>query len=212
MFGGRRGELQRIYHGADEAFLTDCVLGADDYAFAAKELAIRAEWPQAIAHIESLARPFAENGLPVLRIEDRWWRKLAYSSAAAREIDALKPLNPESQAQRWQNFEHLWSVDPVAVVKASSFGAFQIMGFNHAHAGFQDPLLFKEAMGFGAGAQTMAFVRLVKASPKLHAALKAGDPVAIAIHYNGSGYAANRYDVKLRQLVAKLQRGEAGLA
>jgi hypothetical protein len=204
---GRRKDVARVFHGADEAFLTDGVLGADDYARAEAELAVRAAWPKAIAQIESLQRPFADNGRPVVRIEAAYYRRYAYSPKAAGEIRAIKTLNPADQAGRWDNFDWLYSVDPVATVKACSFGAFQIMGFNHELCGFKDPLTFYEAMRMGAGAQTMGFVEFVRASPQLHAGMKARDPVAVALHYNGSAYARNRYDVHLRQLTAKFDHG-----
>lgn len=215
---GRRAQAMRIYHGADEAFLTDAALGADDYARAARDLAVKPVWPQTIAHIESLGRPFAPSGRPLIRIEKHWWKREAYAgrpdadrARAAKEIDRIRQLNPDSQADRWENFEVLHSIDPVAAVRCTSFGAFQIMGFNHARCGFSDPLLFLEGMALGAGAQTLAFVNFVRDSPKLHAAMKAGDPPAIALHYNGELYAQNRYDVKLRQVSARLIKAQGAI-
>lgn len=194
---------KRVYHDSSEAFLADDTLGPDDYRFAADKLEVKPSVIQAIAHIESLQRPFSAPHRPIIRIEPHWWRKLAYSPRARKEIDELKPLNPDDQAIRWEHFEWIYGVDPDAAVKSTSFGAFQIMGFNHELCGFKDPLGFLAAMKHGAGAQTLAFVRFVLASPQLHQAMRTMTFPQIASHYNGPQYEKNQYHIKLRQSVRK---------
>lgn len=148
-----------------------------------------------------------DDGRPIIRIELAYFKRFAYSPRAAREIDALRTLNPEDQARRWDNFDWLYSVDPQAAVKATSWGAFQIMGFNHESCGFEDPLMFLEAMRQGGGAQVSAFVRFVESGPALLAAMRAASFADVARHYNGPAYARNQYDAKLRQAVARFSGG-----
>lgn len=187
-----------MYHDAGEAFVTDRALGADDYRYAQERLEARASMTAATAHVESLQQPFSEAGDPIARIEKHVWNRHAFNDRARKEIGAIKVLNPADQAKRWENFNYLFSVDPLAAVKSTSFGAFQIMGFNHAACGFEDPLAFLDGMQAGAGAQTLAFCRFIEASPALHGAMKRRDFPTYARHYNGKGYERNKYDIKIR--------------
>jgi hypothetical protein len=62
-------------------------------------------------------------------------------------------------------------------------------------------------MHAGAGAHLDAFVAFVQ-SKKLDTALRAHDWKAFARGYNGPGFAANQYDVKLREAWQKFREEE----
>lgn len=80
----------------------------------------------------------------------------------------------------------------------TSFGAPQIMGFNHRHCGYELPSQMVSAFAESEDAQLIGMCRYLK-STGLGPALKTRNWKAIARGYNGTGYAQNRYDVKLRE-------------
>jgi hypothetical protein len=83
--------------------------------------------------------------------------------------------------------------DPAPALKAASWGMFQIMGFNHRLAGFETVRAYVNATAIGEGRQLDAFVAAAGLADELRDAKWA--PFARA--YNGPGYKANAYDVKL---------------
>lgn len=86
--------------------------------------------------------------------------------------------------------------DRAAALKSASWGAFQIMGFNHKLAGFADVESFVAAMVSGQGAQLDAFVKFIRNSG-LDDELIRKDWAGFARGYNGTDYAKNKYDTKL---------------
>ena len=131
----------------------------------------------------------------------------------------FRASHPNLSAARWNKalyvggqgeYERLhraMQLDARAALRSASWGAPQIMGFNHKLAGFDTVEAFVEAMKTGARAHLMAFVAFVKASG-LSGALRqitiyhaSAEPFARG--YNGSGYKANEYHVKIARAFAK---------
>lgn len=94
-------------------------------------------------------------------------------------------------------------LDRRAALRSASWGAAQIMGYNHKLAGFDTVEAFVDAMKTGSRAHLMAFVSFVKESNLTAAVRKIdGNPEnarAFAAGYNGKSYAANRYDVRIAE-------------
>ena len=101
------------------------------------------------------------------------------------------------------------ALDREAALKSASWGAFQIMGFNHAAAGHADVEAFVAAMVSGHPAQLDAFVAFIRATG-LAPALAAQDWQAFARGYNGPGYARFAYDRKIAAAFARAMAGEGG--
>ncbi|MDP2091311.1 MAG: N-acetylmuramidase domain-containing protein [Candidatus Gracilibacteria bacterium] len=82
-----------------------------------------------------------------------------------------------------------------AKLLSTSFGGFQIMGFNYKVCGYESVSAFVEAMKNPQN-QFNAFANFVKANSKLHNAMKGDNPdfQKIAYYYNGPNYAQNNYD------------------
>lgn len=131
----------------------------------------------------------------------------------------FRASHPNLSAARWNKalyvggqgeYERLhraMQLDARAALRSASWGAPQIMGFNHKLAGFDTVEAFVEAMKTGARAHLMAFVAFVKASG-LTAALRqittyhaSAEPFARG--YNGAGCKANEYHVKIARAFAK---------
>lgn len=98
-------------------------------------------------------------------------------------------------------------LDRTAALKSASVGRYQIMGFNHKLAGFDTVDAFWAAMKTSEGAQLDAFVAFVKNSGLVDELRRIStvhaDCVPFARAYNGAGYLANNYHVKLAKAYAK---------
>lgn len=96
-----------------------------------------------------------------------------------------------------------YALDPVAALKAPSWGMFQILGENHKACGFANVKSYALAMFTSPAAHLRAFVAFVRASPRLHEALIARDWAAFARAYNGPQYAKYEYDKKMAAAYAR---------
>lgn len=98
-------------------------------------------------------------------------------------------------------------LDHTAALKSASAGRYQIMGFNHKLAGYATVDAFWDAMKTSEGAQLDAFVAFVKASGLVDELRRVSnvhaDCVPFARAYNGAGYLANNYHVKIARAHAK---------
>ena len=92
-------------------------------------------------------------------------------------------------------------LDRAAALRSASVGRYQIMGFNHKLAGFATVEAYWEAMKASERQHLEAFVSFVvnagltdelRRISNFHA-----DCIPFARGYNGKGYAANSYHVKI---------------
>lgn len=90
------------------------------------------------------------------------------------------------QARREEMFEQGFIDHPTAALRATSWGAPQIMGFNHKAAGYATARQMVEAMAKYEREHLVAFVALVKAWG-IDSALRGRDWLAFARRYNGTG-------------------------
>lgn len=98
-------------------------------------------------------------------------------------------------------------LDRRAALRSVSWGAPQIMGFNHQLAGFDTVEAFVAAMKSGIRAHLMAFVSFVQNSG-LAPALRQitgvhASAVPFARGYNGVAFAANEYHMKIARAFAR---------
>lgn len=93
--------------------------------------------------------------------------------------------------------EAAMELDRDAARAATSWGLFQIMGFNHGRAGHPTLDGFVRAMWRSVDDHLQAFVAFIYSDARLALALKRLDWPTFARLYNGPGYATNRYDLRL---------------
>jgi len=98
------------------------------------------------------------------------------------------------------------ALDSTAALQSASWGLGQILGTNFAAAGFASVDAMVQAMVDGEDAQLAAVGAFIVAN-RLDAALKAHDWTSFARGYNGPGFAANQYDVRLRGEFQKFSVG-----
>lgn len=84
-----------------------------------------------------------------------------------------------------------------AALEATSWGAFQIMGYHWQRLAYASIDEFVQAARNSEGGQLEMFVRFIEADPSLHKALQGRKWAQFARGYNGPAYAENLYDVKL---------------
>lgn len=178
-----------------------------DYIDAAKELGVDVARIKAIANNESKSF-FDSEGKPVVRFEPH-----KFSQFSQRQFDQSHPhlsvrgskrgiaLASAAGGQRGQtrNLRAALALDPRAAMMASSWGRFQIMGFNYKAAGFNSVSEFVNEMHKGEKQQLKAFVTLIKNSPNMYRPLKNKNWAGFARAYNGPKYKQNNYDVKLEK-------------
>jgi len=117
-------------------------------------------------------------------------------------VSARSPGGYLGGAREYDRLSEALPLDRAAALKSASWGAFQIMGFNHAAAGYPDVEAFVAAMVSGQAAQLDAFVAFITATG-LAPALARQDWPAFARGYNGPGYARFAYDTKIAAAYAR---------
>lgn len=101
------------------------------------------------------------------------------------------------------------AVDPETALKSCSWGAGQIMGFNHRDAGYSSAAAMVSAFMSGVAPQVIAMRRIIE-TWGLDSALRAQDWDTFARRYNGPAYAERGYHHKLREAY-QARRGEPAL-
>lgn len=178
------------------------------YDAAAKRLGVPVSVIKAIALVESSGNGFLPDRRPVIRFEPH-----IFSHQTAGRYDKTHPAlsNPVFSPQRfggWPAYDEAVKLDRLAAIKSTSWGAFQIMGFNYAACGFATPIEFVAAHCKGEQAQLDAFLKFIE-SNGLVQHLRNRDWAAFAAKYNGAGYKVNRYDVRIAEAVARFEKGGA---
>ncbi len=97
----------------------------------------------------------------------------------------------------WNQYSRLYEamiLDPVAAIKACSWGKFQVLGSNHN--GWPDPVSFARAMQVSEDNHLKSFEAYC-VSNRLIVHLKNKDWAKFAAGYNGANYAEFSYDTKM---------------
>lgn len=186
-------------------------LRPEDVAEAAQLLDVEHAAVWAVVEVESAQRPFLDDGRPVILFEAH-----QFSELTGGRFDGSHPRLSSPRWDRslygapgnhqWRRLEQAMELDRIAALKACSWGAFQIMGFNHGLAGFGDVETFVAAMRSGLGAQVKAFAAFINSDPAMASALRERRWAGFARRYNGPGYRENRYDEKLRDAYVNARR------
>ncbi len=179
-----------------------------DFARAAAALGCLAEAVRAVVEVESKGG-FLPDARPRILFERHKFSALTAGRWDARhpEVSCPAPGGYRGGAREYDRLGEALALDRTAALKSASWGAFQIMGFNHAAAGYPDVESFVAAMVSGEAAQLDAFVAFVRAAG-LAPALARQDWAAFARGYNGPAYARFAYDRKIAAAFARF-RSEA---
>ena len=150
---------------------------------------------------------FLPNGCPTIRFVGHiFWQQLRtrgidpYKVACGNE-DILYPnwkmdLYKEGEAE-YERLLRARRINEDAANASTSWGLFQIMGFNYAACGEPSVASFVSSMCQSECRQLLLSVRFIRGNRSMLAALQKKDWKAFAHLYNGPAYAQNRYDEKL---------------
>lgn len=177
-------------------------LSEDDYGAAADALPCEVAALKAVAEIESAGDGFGPEGRPKVLFEaHHFYRYTQGRYAQSHPTLCTKAWNPKLYAKtqdgEWARVEAAKTLDARAALLSTSWGKFQIMGFNHVACGFGSVEQFVAMMQTGEPAQLGAFLAFLK-HRKLDAPLREHRWADFARGYNGPRYLENRYDAKLR--------------
>jgi hypothetical protein len=207
------GALSGIMDAATRSAILLALISGPDYrltdidvASAADEIGIEPAKIWAVHDVESSGNPFI-NGSPTILFEPH-----RFSKATGHRFDDSHPdissrtwnrkLYPATQAGRYKQLLDAVGLDVDAGFGSASYGAFQILGENHAMCDAHTAWDFAWRMAQTEADQLQGFILFVK-SAGLLPALKAGDWATFARGYNGTAYRENHYDTRLASAYAK---------
>lgn len=152
----------------------------------------------AVLAVESKSCGFLPDRRPIILFERHIFHKRTGGRFSAANPDIS---NPEAGgyaglALEYPRLEKAVKLDRAAALMSASWGAGQIMGFNHAAAGFPDVESMVAAMQLSEDAQLAAVGSFLKTN-NLTPHLRAKDWTSFARAYNGPAFAKNKYDVRL---------------
>lgn len=169
-----------------------------DFARAAKMLGVEVAAIKAVCEVEAPRGGFYQDGQPTILFE-----RHIFSRETEGKFDHSNPgLSGPPGGYGPSSVQHARLAEAVklsrdAALRSTSWGKFQIMGFNHEAAGFKVLQAFINAMYVSESAQLDAFVNFIRSNPRMHQALKVKDWAGFARRYNGPNYEKNKYDTKL---------------
>ena len=157
-----------------------------DFERAARQLGCTPAEIRAVWKVEAAGRPFRADGSVERRFEPHHfprtlWATLGFT-VRPNEAPWRASLRQSNNALANRAFE----LDAESMLRASSWGAPQIMGFNHQDAGHIAARNMVEAMAKGEAEHLNAFTTLINAW-KLAPAIRAHDWERFARRYNGPG-------------------------
>lgn len=181
-----------------------------DFEWAASELGCEVATIKAVDSVESRGKGFYESGEPVILYEAH-----IFSRLTDRKYDKSHPdissrtwnrnlYGSSSGAHQHGRLQKAVELDRDAALQSSSWGRFQLMGFNWKACGFSSLQSFINSMYRSERGQLEGFVGFLK-SQNLARHLVNKNWAAFARGYNGPGYAQNKYDTKLAQAYARFR-------
>lgn len=182
-------------------------LTESDFERAALELLCEVPAIQAVAEVESAQSGFLPDGRPVILFERH---KFYQFTKGAHYLTHPSICNQErggylGKEREWQRYDQAQELNANAAALATSWGKFQIMGFNYEACGYASVGEFVAAMCESEAKQLDAFVNFIK-SRGLDDDLRERNWATFARVYNGPKYRENHYDEKLQAAYQKYSR------
>ncbi len=170
----------------------------EGFAQVVDELGVGVAELVALLAVESRTCGFLPDRRPVILFERHWFRKFTQA-----RYDGSHPHLSNATAggygfgaAEYRKLEEAAKLNREAALKSASWGAGQVMGFNHALVGWADVESFVTDMMAGEDLHLRAVAGFLRARD-LVAPLNAHDWARVARIYNGAAYAKNRYDQRL---------------
>lgn len=180
--------------------MKDTITG-NDYARAAQRLGCNPAAIEAVASVESRGSGFNPDESPKTLFEGHVFHRLTKGRFASSHPALSYPnWTRDHYGRNWQDeaarLQSAMRLDETAALMATSWGKFQIMGFNHGACSYGTVQAFVEAMKISEALHLDAFVELIIAWD-LGDELRSLNFEAFALVYNGPRQAENRYSEKM---------------
>lgn len=173
---------------------------------------------------ESNGDGFNTDGKIIIQFEPHWFShylvkdeiahtlNIKYNSLGKKyfslKVDSVYIENGvEGQTAEWKAFNKAFAIHPEAAMLSTSIGLMQVMGFNFASMGYKSVGAMWDDFKKGEYQQVAGAARFIQSNKLLHQALLKRDFKKIAYYYNGSNYAVNKYDIKLKNNYLKALNG-----
>lgn len=166
-------------------------ISAADFRKAAVSLNVSEAVIRAVFDVEAAGRYYRRDGTVERRFEPHHFMKDRWASIGFKPGAGVAPWRASlaiKDADREAMFARAVAQHPEAAMRATSWGAPQIMGFNHLAAGYPSAQAMVHDMADSAASHLSAFVAFVQ-SKGLSSALRAHDWLAFSVIYNGDGQA-----------------------
>jgi hypothetical protein len=197
-------------------FITRKYLQPIDIISAASELDTDRATIMTLLEVEACSFGFLNNGFPRILFErDKFYkyvirltcedRALKYS-AMNPDICNIEPGGYLGGNEELNRFNTAVSLNKRAAILATSWGLFQLNGFDYEACGYNILEEFINDMKESESKQLKAFVAFVKNDKGLWAAIKTKDWFTIAEWFHGPNYYRNNYDQKLRIAFSKYDK------
>lgn len=170
-------------------------LSFDDYARAAKALGCDVPMIQAFAQVESTGGGFWQfsdtDWRPKILFEAHWFHSLTGGTYDTTHTGISSPTWDKTLylygKKEYDRLDEACSLDREAGLKSTSWGKFQIMGFNYRRVGYEKLQDFVNAMYRSEADHLTAFCGFIQSDARLREALARHDYRTMALRYNGEG-------------------------
>jgi hypothetical protein len=177
-----------------------------DFENAATTLGCEIACIRAVNEVEAPMGGFLTSGRPTILFEAHIFSRLTKHvyDKYATDISSRKWNKSlyKGGEKEYDRIEKAMALDRNAALQSASWGRFQIMGFNYDKVGYTSVEDFVTAMYQSEARQLEAFIAYIR-SANLVKALCEKRWADLARGYNGSSYAENQYDVKLKKAYDK---------
>lgn len=146
--------------------------------------------------------PETSGVVPVVNFEAQVFNRLTNGRFAKSHPDlAFTAMDRQFGKGEWLRLRGAIALDRKAALMATSWGLFQVMGFNHTSCGYPEIEEFVRDHHESEFKQLGAALRFMQ-SKGLIAIMRKENWSAFARLYNGPSYHVNRYDEKIEEAVA----------
>ncbi|ASK29716.1 peptidoglycan-binding protein [Chryseobacterium sp. T16E-39] len=173
-------------------------LTEQDYINAAKELGCEVAAIKAVSEVEGRGSGFFANGAPKILFERHKFYKYTNGAFAQSNPDLCNrtPGGYGKESEQHSKLQRAVELNRDAALMSCSWGTFQVMGEHWKTLGYSSIQDFVNKMYRSEADHLDSFVRYIKAFG-LTGHLRNKNWAAFAKGYNGPGYKANNYDVKM---------------
>lgn len=186
-------------------------LSEADFQRAARTLRCEIAGIKAVAEVEARGDGYLASGRPKILFEAHVFSRETRHAYDRTHLDISSPTWNRALykggEKEYERLERAMALDIPAALASASWGRFQVMGFNYQHAGFSSVETFVNAMFESESRHLDAFISFLQATG-LATPLREQRWADFARGYNGAGFAANQYDVKLKAACDKYRGQE----